>query len=51
MKIRWLTALKGFMCDSCNFKSNSFSDGKPMEFDKGRRDVMTTFNGWNDKAS
>ena len=46
-----LPVLESFVGNGCNFEFNPFPDGEPTDFNKDRRDMMTSSNSWYDDAS
>jgi len=51
MKVSRLGRADDFVCEGGNFEDYSLFDRKPVEFQKGRCDVITTSKIWQDKTS
>jgi hypothetical protein len=50
MKVSGLGRADDFVCKGGNFEDYALSDGKPVEFLKGRSDMITTSEIWQDKT-
>jgi hypothetical protein len=51
MKVSRLGRADDFICEGGNFEDDSLFDRKPVEFLKGRCDVIATSKIWQDKTS